>query len=129
MTVESTLNVPLSPRRISVDASTSRIYLSTAGGGADISGVMVISDIDGTIDSLRQAIINATEGDPPGTRNSLLSKLDNAEDAFNSGNTNAAINKLQALANQVEAQRDKKLTDAEADLVVALISAVIDGVC
>jgi hypothetical protein len=35
----------------------------------------------------------------------------------------------QALANEVEAQRDKKLTDVEADLVLALISAVIDGVC
>jgi YVTN family beta-propeller protein len=129
MMVEATLNVPLSPRRFSVDASRSRIYLSTAGGGVDLSGVMIVSDIDGTIDSLRQAIISATEGDPPGTRNSMLSKLDNAEDAFDGGNTNAAINKLQALANEIEAQRDKKLTDAEADQLLALISAVIDGVC
>lgn len=128
LTVEATLALPLRPASLAVDAAVSRLYATSLNSDA-LGGVVVISDTDGTFDSLRQAIIAATVGDPPGIRNSMLSKVDNAAADLARGKTQSAINKLQALENQVEAQRGKRLTEAEADLIRSLISAVINSVC
>jgi YVTN family beta-propeller protein len=127
LAVGSTLSLPLQPAFLAVDADVSRVYTSS-GDAPDLSGVTVISDVDGTFDSLRQAIIAATVGDPPGIRNSMLAKVDNAEAAFENGHTQAAINVLHALEHQVEAQRGKRLTHAEADHIRALIAAIINSV-
>ena len=56
-----------------------------------------------------------------GISNSLDAKLDNvvkAIDDLNANNNVAAINSLNAFINAVEAQRGKKLTDAQADSLI-----------
>ncbi|MSU61665.1 MAG: hypothetical protein EXS31_04575 [Pedosphaera sp.] len=66
----------------------------------------------------------------PATNRSLLSKVDAAlavlEDA-NPSNDGAAINILQALFNQIESQRGKALTDAEADPLRNATLRVLDS--
>jgi hypothetical protein len=65
----------------------------------------------------------------PGLANSLLSKVDAAlaklEDA-NPGSDEAAIHILEALLGQIEAQRGKALTDAEADRLRDAVLRVIE---
>jgi hypothetical protein len=64
-----------------------------------------------------------------GIANSLDAKLDSAFDSLEDVNENndvAAVNKLQAFINAVEAQRGKKLTDADADALAGAAQAIID---
>lgn len=64
-----------------------------------------------------------------GIRSSLYGKLDaalNALEDANPYNDAAAIGAIQAFINTVEAQREKKLTDEEADALVADALAIID---
>jgi FIMAH domain len=64
-----------------------------------------------------------------GIDNSLDAKLGsalNALDDLNENNDVAAVNSLQAFINAVEAQRGKKLTDDQADILVADAQAIID---
>jgi len=66
-----------------------------------------------------------------GIENSLDSKLDNAQDALeaaNAGNRQDAVNKLEAFINSVEAQRGGKLTDEEADYLIAKAQDIIDHI-
>lgn len=49
------------------------------------------------------------------TQKSLIRKLDEAQGLFDKGNTNGGCHKLGDSLDQVEAQRGKKLTDAQAD--------------
>ena len=44
------------------------------------------------------------------------------------GQENAAINKLNAFINQVEAQRGKKITDGQADELIAKAQGIIDSI-
>ncbi|MCO6450242.1 MAG: thrombospondin type 3 repeat-containing protein [Caldilineales bacterium] len=62
---------------------------------------------------------------PGGTENALLSKVENAAKSVAKGNYTAASNQLEAFINQVEAQRGKKLTDAEADMLIAYVQNVL----
>ncbi|MFC1891671.1 PKD domain-containing protein [Thermodesulfobacteriota bacterium] len=62
-----------------------------------------------------------------GTENSLVSKLESAIDSVEKGQDNAAINKLNAFINSVEAQRGKKITDYEADVLIAKAQRIIDA--
>jgi hypothetical protein len=55
---------------------------------------------------------------PKGTENSLTSKLQNAIQSLDNGQQNAAINKLNAFINEVKAQGNKKLTNAQADTLI-----------
>lgn len=65
---------------------------------------------------------------PGGTENSLVSKLENAIKSLDKGQENAAINQLNAFINQVEAQKGKKITDEEADQLIAIAQWIIDNV-
>jgi hypothetical protein len=65
-------------------------------------------------------------GLPKGIENSLISKLENAKAAYLRGSENAAMNLLNAFINQVEALRDKKLTDEEADYLMSLAQIIIN---
>jgi hypothetical protein len=56
---------------------------------------------------------------PKGTANTLLQKIAQAQKSLAKGNTNAAENQLDALLNQINAQRGKKLTNEQADAFVA----------
>jgi len=48
-----------------------------------------------------------------------------ALDDLNQNNDVAAINSLEAFINEVEAQRGKKISDAEADALIALAKQII----
>ncbi|MBC8468950.1 MAG: hypothetical protein H8D56_05715 [Planctomycetes bacterium] len=64
-----------------------------------------------------------------GIENSLDAKLDaafNALDDMNENNDVAAINSLNAFINAVEAQRGKKITNEQADTLIAAAQAIID---
>jgi PKD repeat protein len=54
-----------------------------------------------------------------GIENSLISKLENAIKLMEKGKYNAASNLLEAFMNEVEAQRGKKITDDQADYLIA----------
>lgn len=63
-----------------------------------------------------------------GIDNSLDTKLTSASDALealNADQRNDAVNKLNAFINEVEAQRGKKLTNEQADLLIAAAQEVI----
>ncbi|UCE39299.1 MAG: hypothetical protein JSW00_08795 [Thermoplasmata archaeon] len=62
---------------------------------------------------------------PKGLECSLLSKLENAIKSLDKGNDNAAMNKIEAFINEVEAQRGKKLTDAQADELIAAAEEIL----
>ncbi len=63
--------------------------------------------------------------DPPGVCNSLLVKLDAATRSIGKGSFESARGQLQALANEVEAQRDHKLTSEAASLLSANLAALL----
>jgi len=63
---------------------------------------------------------------PVGIENSLVSKLENAIDSIQKAQEKAAANKLEAFINEVEAQRGKKIPEADADALIALAQAIID---
>jgi len=60
-----------------------------------------------------------------GIVNSLDAKLDAAQKSIDKGNINTAINQLNAFINEVEAQRDKKITPFGADLMIADAQEII----
>ncbi|MDA1371544.1 MAG: hypothetical protein O2971_12395 [Proteobacteria bacterium] len=66
-----------------------------------------------------------------GLENALLAKLQAAQAALDRGNSNTAVNNLQAFINQVEAQRDKKLSSSQADALIEIalniIAAIVAG--
>ena len=75
------------------------------------------------VDVLREHVENL--GLPRGTETSLDKKLQAALDALLRGNEVTARSHLEAFVNAVEAQRGKKITDAEADALIAEAESVI----
>ena len=59
-------------------------------------------------------------------KTSLLSKIANASKSADKENICAAVNQLEALINQVNAQRGKKISDDAADQVITYAQSVID---
>jgi YVTN family beta-propeller protein len=111
---------------LDADPATSRVYASQHDDNGQLA---ILCDAGATAAALRQAILDATAGDPPGIRRSLLAKLDNAEAARASGNFGAAANQLSALANEVRALTGRFLTSVEAERIQALIAAVANAEC
>ena len=74
--------------------------------------------VDDLIDDIEDLPIH------PGTINSLTSKLENVLAKIENGQKKAALNQLNAFINQVEAQRGNKLTDAQADALIAAAEAI-----
>jgi len=62
---------------------------------------------------------------PGGLENGLTKKLENALSSLERGNVGAAVNRIQAFINQVDAQRGKKLTDEQADALIAEAEAIL----
>ena len=60
-----------------------------------------------------------------GIENSLLVKLGNAQQKLDAGNTGAALNGLQAFINEVEAQRGKAISVADANALIAAARNII----
>ena len=61
-----------------------------------------------------------------GTENSLISKLEGALHSLDTGKKNQAIHRLMAFTNQVEALQGKKLTNVQADYLIAEAQRIID---
>lgn len=61
-----------------------------------------------------------------GTENSLTSKLDDVIHLLEKGNDNGAIHKLMDFIDQVEGLKGKKLTDEQADYLIAEAQRIID---
>ena len=64
-----------------------------------------------------------------GLENSIDSKLQNVQDsleALNADNRNDAINKLDAFINAIEAQRDNKISNEQADYLIAEAQRIIN---
>tara|TARA_B100001123_G_scaffold213524_1_gene241118 strand:- start:11502 stop:11666 length:165 start_codon:yes stop_codon:yes gene_type:complete len=54
--------------------------------------------------------------------------LDAAVSSLERGDDGAAVNQLEAFINKVEAQRGKKISDEDADTLIALAQAIIDAI-
>ncbi len=66
---------------------------------------------------------------PNGLKNGLTAKLDAAKDKLEDGNPNndhVAVNKLNDFIDQVEGQRGKKITEADADELIGDAQLIID---
>ncbi|MFW9941593.1 MAG: LamG-like jellyroll fold domain-containing protein [Candidatus Thorarchaeota archaeon] len=63
-----------------------------------------------------------------GILNSLWAKLNSALRSLSNGNTNAAINVLNAFINEVEAQQGKKISESDADDLIAKAQDLIYGI-
>lgn len=86
--------------------------------------IIVVSpsqDIENLIDDIEAMDLHH------GLENSLTNKLMNVIQSIGYGWIDDAINQLNAFINQVEAQRDKKLTDEQADYLVAAAQNIIDS--
>ena len=84
------------------------------------------ANADGCIDTFEDfPTLIEDLGLPQGIENALLSKIGNAQKAANRGNYRAAANILQAFINEVQAQRGKKLSDTDADLLIAYANNLI----
>jgi hypothetical protein len=90
-------------------------------------------DDEPTVEELLEVLVRmvTTLNNQAGISNSLDAKIDaarNALDDVNQNNDGAAINSLQALINHVEAQRGNKLTDEQADELIAAALAIIEAI-
>lgn len=61
-----------------------------------------------------------------GVKKSLAKKIENAIQSMEKGQVNAAAHRLEAFISEVEAQRGKKITNEQADILVAYAQAIID---
>jgi hypothetical protein len=77
-------------------------------------------DIEELIDDVEKLNLHG------GTEKSLTKKLENAIKSLEKGEIEAAIGKLNAFINEVEAQRGKKIDEADADALIAAAQAIID---
>lgn len=105
------------PINLTFDCQPGATVTLAAPGGDD--PVQLIQDLIDTVTGM-----NLQQG----IDNSLDAKLDAALGALDDVNVNndaAAINTLQAFINAVEAQRDNKITGAQADILVADAQAII----
>lgn len=100
----------------------------TDDGGQGSDNLIVIITLNKTvkdrIDELKKSVENLNL--PKGLENALLSKLKNVQKCYDKGNLNAAINLLNAFIHHVEAQRGKKIPEAEADKLIDSAKIIIE---
>jgi hypothetical protein len=58
----------------------------------------------------------------------LTSKLNNALDDLARGQDKGAVGKLNAFINSVEAQRGKKISEADADALIQTVQEIINAI-
>jgi hypothetical protein len=124
--------LPLSPPDLADFGDGTQVHLGFSGplgfglGFAAQLTSLTASSVTDLLTQLTQQVIGMNlQG---GVNNSLDAKLAtvvNALDDANDGNNVAAVNALHAFINAVEAQRGKKLSDAQADQLVAAAQGII----
>ena len=84
------------------------------------------ADHDGCIDTTEglKAIIESIDMHES-IQNSLISKIESAEKQFDKENFKAGINKLEAVINEIEAQRGKKIPEDTAELLIRYTKNII----
>jgi len=65
---------------------------------------------------------------PKGIENSLISKLTNAQQSLDNGYQEESISQLNALINEARAQRNKKLTSEQADIIIEEVLRIIAAI-
>jgi hypothetical protein len=98
-------------------------YLSQAPG-LEQSGLLALQTIAKVTD-IQSSIDNSDI--PIGTQTSLTSKLQAVIDSLNLGLQIQAKNQLNAFINQVNAQRNKKITNEQADILIAAARDIFQG--
>ena len=78
-----------------------------------------LTDLSQLIDSLPDDVLSDE------IKNSLVSKVDNALKSVDKEKDTAAINVLEAVINQIEAQRGNKISEETADMLIAYANSVI----
>jgi hypothetical protein len=93
--------------------------------GSDTVAVTVRTPTQGT-----QGLVSGVSNSPipQGIKDGLNDKLNNAINALNQGDKKAAINILQSFINMVNAQRGKKITNAQADSWIAEAQKIINSI-
>jgi len=96
--------------------------------GSDADGDGCIDTLSGMTEVLEALVAEGVIAEE--LQNSLSTKVESAEKSVNKDNICAAVNKLEALINEVNAQRGKKISDEAADLSIAytnnLITTLLD---
>jgi hypothetical protein len=111
------------------------LFISLAAHLTGISG-RVVGDGEEEEPSVEELIVDLVQSVAnlnlqAGISNALDAKLDAAMNALadvNQHNDAAAVNSLNALINSVQAQRGRRLTDAEADMLIAATLAIIAAI-
>lgn len=110
------------------DMTQMQVFYGLYGYGAihtiDFNQITVHGWRQQTIDDLigqKDSIDNLHHG----IKNSLNAKLSNAKTALELGLDDDAVNILNAFVNEVEAQRDKKITGDDADAMIAIANDLI----
>jgi hypothetical protein len=83
-----------------------------------------------TVKSSRQSIqdiidLIKTMNLPKGTENSLVSKLENAIKSVDKNNTNAAESQLIATINEINAQKEKKISGDQVNTLIPLLQEIV----
>lgn len=105
------------------------VYIVTGGGQDNYPLMDPWSIVVPPIEAIEDVIEDVEALNlPQGIETSVLSKLDSATNALEKDKTTAAANILNACINQIEAQRGKKLTNEEADSLIAAIEQIINNI-
>ena len=115
----------------STDHFVLEVFHKTLNVFLDSDNVQIIEVLAEDIPALLEDLISNVEGMnlQQGIDNSLDAKLSAALDALESMNAdkrNDAVNKLYALINEVEAQREKKITNQQANYLILEAQRIID---
>jgi PKD repeat protein len=95
-------------------------------GGVDTDSVLI--EVLSTDDATETVCGDVEDMNmPKGLEDSCLSKLDNAIKSIEKGKDNAAANQLEAFINHVKAQSGKKISEEDADALIAAAQWIIDN--
>ncbi len=100
--------------------------IDNAGNEASLTHFYDVISLAGAINEVVELV--TTFNLQQGISNSLDAKLGNAREALeasNAGQRQDAVNKLEAFINAVEAQRSEKLTEAQADQLIAMAQRIL----